>query len=114
MRTKLATVAAAGVLTLGGLAACTDDKADGGGSRGGSGAAKVGVILPDTSTSQRWGSDDPKLLKAALRPARVAGDIRNPQGKADEFVRIADDMVKGGAKVLMIASLDAVSGKTVL
>jgi D-xylose transport system substrate-binding protein len=114
MRTKLATVAAAGVLTLGGLAACTDDKADGGGSRGGSGAAKVGVILPDTSTSQRWGSDDPKLLKAAFDAADVPVDIQNAQGKVENFQRIADGMIDGGAKVLMIVSLDPVSGKAVL
>jgi D-xylose transport system substrate-binding protein len=110
LRKKLVAVATAGVLTLGGLAACTaDDKAP-----AGKNGTKVGVILPDTSTSQRWGSDDPKLLKAAFDAAGVEVDIQNAQGKPDAFIRIADSMIATGAKVLMIVSLDAVSGKTVL
>ncbi|MFI7540314.1 sugar ABC transporter substrate-binding protein [Actinoplanes sp. NPDC049599] len=112
MRKKLVAVATAGVLTLGGLTACTDD--DNNKAAAGKNGTKVGVILPDTSTSQRWGSDDPKLLKAAFDKAGVEVDIRNAQGKADEFIRIADSMIETGAKVLMIVSLDAVSGKTVL
>ncbi|GIE50814.1 sugar ABC transporter substrate-binding protein [Amorphoplanes nipponensis] len=110
MRNKLMAVATAGVLTLGALGACTrgDDVATG---RNGT---KVGVILPDTSTSQRWGSDDPKLLKAAFDAAEVPVDIQNAQGSAETFVAIADRMIAGGAKVLVIASLEPVSGKAVL
>ena len=110
MRSKLLAVVTAGVLTLGGLAACTDDDKAPNRAKG----TKVGVILPDTSTSQRWGSDDPKLLKAAFDAAGVPVDIQNAQGRADTFVSIADAMIAGGAKVLIIASLDAASGKTVL
>jgi D-xylose transport system substrate-binding protein len=110
VRRKLVAVATAGVLTLGGLTACNDDDKAAAGPNG----TKVGVILPDTSTSQRWGSDDPKLLKAAFDAAGVEVDIQNAQGKADAFVRIADEMISSGAKVLVLASLDAVSGKTVI
>jgi D-xylose transport system substrate-binding protein len=110
LRKKLVAVAAAGVLTLSGLAACTDDDKTPVVRNG----TKVGVILPDTSTSQRWGSDDPKLLQAAFDAAGVEVDIQNAQGKAETFISIADSMIATGAKVLMIASLDAESGKTVL
>jgi D-xylose transport system substrate-binding protein len=110
LRNKLVAVAAAGVLTLGGLAACTDD----GDAVPGRKDAKVGVILPDTSTSQRWGSDDPKLLKAAFDAAEVPVEIQNAKGDAGAFVTIADQMIAGGAKVLVIVSLDPVSGKQVL
>jgi D-xylose transport system substrate-binding protein len=107
---KLVALATAGLLTLGSLAACNDDKNAAAGRNG----TKVGIILPDTSTSQRWGSDDPKLLKAAFDAAEVPVDIQNAQGDADTFERIADQMIASGAKVLMLVSLDAVSGKAVL
>jgi D-xylose transport system substrate-binding protein len=110
LRKKLVAVATAGVLTLSGLTACTGDDKTAAGRNG----TKVGVILPDTSTSQRWGSDDPKLLKAAFDAAGVEVDIQNAQGRADSFISIADSMIKTGAKVLVIVSLDAASGKTVL
>jgi len=102
--------AAAGVLTLAGAAACTGDV----NAETGRNGTMVGVILPDTSTSQRWGSDDPKLLKAAFDAAEVPVDIQNAQGSAAEFRAIADRMIAGGAKVLVIVSLDAASGKAVL
>jgi len=117
MRTKMFALAAVGMLTLGGMSACTDDSGDesgstGSGSRGGAG--KVGVILPDTTTSQRWGTDDPKLLKQAFDAADVPVDIQNAQGDAEKFKRIADGMIAGGVKVLMTANLDPDSGKAVL
>jgi D-xylose transport system substrate-binding protein len=111
VRNKLVAVAAAGALTLGGLTACTDDDDKQVDGRNGT---KVGVILPDTSTSQRWGSDDPKLLKAAFDAAGVEVDIQNAQGKPETFVSIAESMIATGAKVLVLASLDAASGKTVI
>ena len=119
MRTNLVALVAVGLLTLGGAAACTDDDSDpaaagGGSTRGGSGAGKVGVILPDTTTSQRWGTDDPKLLKAAFDAADVPVDIQNAQGDKAKFVQIAESMIAGGAKVLMTANLDSISGKTVI
>ncbi|GID91795.1 sugar ABC transporter substrate-binding protein [Amorphoplanes digitatis] len=110
MRRKLVAVATAGLLTLGGLAGCDDDDA----ATASGGVGKVGVILPDTTTSQRWGSDDPKLLKAAFEAADVPVDIRNAQGDVANFAKIADEMIAGGAKVLMIVSLDSVSGRAVL
>ena len=109
MRRKMVAVTAAGVLTLGGLTACDDDQA-----AAGKNGTKVGVIMPDTSTAQRWGSDDPKLLKAAFDAAGVEVDIQNAQGKPEKFVSIAEGMIASGAKVLMIANLDSASGKTAL
>jgi len=119
MRTKMFALVAVGVLSLGGTAACTDDGGDagspGGGKTGaGAGAGKVGVILPDTATSQRWGTDDPKLLKAAFDAADVPVDIQNAQGDKARFQAIADSMIAGGVKVLMIVNLDSGTGKAVL
>ena len=117
MRLRISALALVGLLGLGSLAGCTDDGGGDGGDDPGSRAAgpgKVGVILPDTDSSQRWGSDDPKLLKAAFDDADVPVDIRNAQGDRAEFVRIAESMIAEGARVLMIANLDSVSGGAVL
>ncbi|UQU66097.1 substrate-binding domain-containing protein [Couchioplanes caeruleus] len=119
MRTRLFALAAVALTALSGMSACTGgDDGDGGtasgGSRSGTGAGKVGVILPDTTTSQRWGTDDPKLLQAAFDAADVPVDIQNAQGDKAQFQRIADSMIAGGVKVLMIVNLDSATGKVVL
>src|SRR4051812_14746179 len=65
------------------MAACGSD--DGGGSSGGSGssggggdaAGKIGVILPDTTSSPRWEASDRPQLEAAFKAAGVDSDIQN-------------------------------------
>jgi D-xylose transport system substrate-binding protein len=107
-------LAAAGLLATGSMAACGDDSGSDSGSTGGSSVGKVGVILPDTASSQRWGTDDPKFLKAAFDAAGVAVDIQNAQGDKSQFQTIADGMISSGVKVLMIVNLDSGTGKAVL
>lgn len=125
MRTRLFALATAGLLAVGGMAACTDDGSNGTaatakgntktlGSAAGSAGGKVGIILPDTTTSQRWGTDDPKFLKAAFDKAGVPVDIQNAENDEDSFQRIADNMIEDGVRVLMIANIDSESGKAVL
>jgi D-xylose transport system substrate-binding protein len=122
MRTKKFALALVGLLAAGSTAACSDDKgadtahpsSTGAVKGGGSGTAKVGVILPDTKSSQRWGTDDPKFLKAAFDAAGVPVEIENAQGDKTRFRAIADRMISGGVKVLMIVNLDSGSGKGVL
>ncbi|MGK5680840.1 sugar ABC transporter substrate-binding protein [Actinoplanes sp. URMC 104] len=118
MRKGLFALAAVGLLATGSMAACGDDSGSdsGSGSSGGGSAAagKVGVILPDTKSSQRWGTDDPKFLKAAFDEAGVQVDIQNAQGDKNQFQTIADGMISSGVKVLMIVNLDSGTGKAVL
>src|SRR3954471_12277180 len=115
MRKAMFALAAVGLLATGSLAACGDDSnGDSGSNSGGSSAGKVGVILPDTASSQRWGSDDPKFLKAAFDAAGVQADIQNAQGDKSQFQTIADGMISSGVKVLMIVNLDSGTGKAVL
>jgi D-xylose transport system substrate-binding protein len=112
------------MLAAAGLSACTTDKSGAAantakvnatkGATGRSTGGKVGVILPDRATSQRWGTDDPKYLKAAFDKAGVPVVIRNSQTDGDSFQRIADGMIDDGVKVLMIANIDSESGKAVL
>ncbi|MCA2214331.1 sugar ABC transporter substrate-binding protein [Jidongwangia harbinensis] len=120
MRKAMAALAAFGMLATGSLTACTDDGGDSGGNDGGGnttttngGPAKVGVIMPDRDT-QRWGTDDPKFLKAAFDAAGVPVDIQNAEGSRERFVALAESMISSGAKVLIIVALDAVSGKAAL
>jgi D-xylose transport system substrate-binding protein len=115
MRKGMFALAAAGLLATGSMAACGDDSgSDSGSSSGSTAVGKVGVILPDTASSQRWGSDDPKFLKAAFDAAGVAVDIQNAQGDKSQFQTIADGMISSGVKVLMIVNLDSGTGKAVL
>ena len=119
MRKAIVALAAFGLLATTGLTACTDDDGGdaGGGSgpkAGGTGEGKVGVIMPDTTTAQRWREDDPKFLKEAFDAAGVPVDIQNAQGDKAQFVSIGDRMIADGVKVLIIVNLDSPSGRTVL
>ncbi|MEU8819459.1 substrate-binding domain-containing protein [Actinoplanes sp. NPDC048796] len=117
MRKKLLALAMAGVMATATMTACddSDDSSDASNtSTSGGGKARVGVILPDTVSSQRWGNDDPKYLKKAFDAAGIPVEIQNAQGDEANFVKIGDSMINSGVKVLIIANLDAASGKTVL
>ena len=123
MRTKMFALAVVALLATGAVSACSDD-GDGdststgaAGTKGaatGGGGGKVGVILPDTTSSQRWGTDDPKFLKAAFAAANVPVEVQNAKGDRAQFQTIADGMIAGGVKVLMIANLDSITGKAVI
>jgi D-xylose transport system substrate-binding protein len=113
----------AGLLATGSMTACTDDNtnsgtssSNGGGAAkgGGSESGKIGVILPDEKSSQRWTQEDPKYLKQAFDSAGIPVDIQNAKGDKARFGAIADQMINGGVKVLMIVNLDSPTGKAVL
>jgi D-xylose transport system substrate-binding protein len=115
MRKGIFALAAVGLLASASMAACGDDSETTTGTGSGTAAVgKIGVILPDTASSQRWGTDDPKFLKAAFDAAGVEHDIQNAQGDKSQFQTIAEQMITNGAKVLMIVNLDSGSGKAVL
>ncbi|MFB9314962.1 sugar ABC transporter substrate-binding protein [Nocardioides plantarum] len=137
---RAALIGAAVTLCVGPLAACgsdDDDKAGDGGSGGGGGditgacsldsppvsaaekpaegkagtaSGKVGVILPDTTSSTRYETYDAPLLKSALSEAGLTPDIQNAQGDINKFASLAQNMIGAGVKVLIIDSIDAASG----
>jgi D-xylose transport system substrate-binding protein len=112
-RRFLSVIAAVAALTL--LAACGGNDDNGGGTSGGGGKTpKIGVILPDTKSSARWETADKPLLEQAFKTAGVQYDIQNAQGDKTQFQTIADQMITGGANVLMIVNLDSGTGKAVL
>jgi D-xylose transport system substrate-binding protein len=114
---RIASLIAVGALAFGALAACGSDSD--GGSEGGSGGSpkadgKVGVILPDTTTSPRWEANDRPSLEAAFKDAGVEYDIQNAGGDTAKFTSLCDSMISGGVTVLMIVNLDSESGKACL
>jgi D-xylose transport system substrate-binding protein len=114
-RRFLGLVAAMAALTLI-LAACGGNDDNGGGSTSGGGGKtpNIGVILPDTKSSARWETADKKYLEDAFKAAGVKYTIQNAQGDKTQFQTIADQMITGGANVLMIVNLDSGTGKAVL
>ena len=124
MKHKLSMRVAA-AFTIGALAftvaACGSDDDSGSGSSGGTSSqstpeskAKVGVILPDTASSARWENADRPLLGEAFKTAGVQSDIQNANGDKAKFATIADQMLNGGATVLLIVNLDSPSAAAVI
>ncbi|TYK48247.1 sugar ABC transporter substrate-binding protein [Actinomadura decatromicini] len=108
---SLTAVAAAAALTL---TACGDDSDDGAAASG-SGAVKgkVGVILPDTTSSVRYESFDRPYLEQAFKAAGVGYDIQNAEGSTQRFQTIADQMLTSGVTVLVVDGLDSNSAAAV-
>ena len=107
---RLVALAAVGVLGALSLSACGSDTNDSG-SDGSSGAAKkVGVILPDATTSPRWEANDRPSLQKAFDAAGIESIITNADGDVAKFGNICDDMINQGVSVLMIVNLDSESG----
>jgi D-xylose transport system substrate-binding protein len=76
----------------------------------GKASGKVGVILPDTTSSTRYTEYDAPLLTKALKDAGITPDVQNAQGDKNKFASIAQSMIGEGVKVLIIDSIDAASG----
>ncbi len=87
-----------------------DAAATAGGSGPPAGPARIGVILPDTRSSDRWEGADKPFLAAAFEAAGVDYEIRNAEGDTATMATIADQMITNGATVLMIVNLDNESG----
>jgi D-xylose transport system substrate-binding protein len=100
-----------------GLAACgggsSSSSGSGSSSGGGKAAGKIGVILPDTTSSPRWESADRPQLTAAFKAAGVDSDIQNAGGDAQQMQTIAQQMITGGVTVLAIVNLDSASGAAI-
>ena len=74
---------------------------------------KVGVILPDTTSSTRYTLYDKPLLQKALSAAGLTPDIQNAGGSTARYEQIAQSMIGEGVKVLIMDSIDATSGAAV-
>ena len=107
------------------LGACSSSKKDNGGSgtpssgsttssaAGGGAKGKVGVILPDTTSSTRYTQYDAPLLTAAFKAAGITADVQNAGGSTAKFQSIAQSMFGNGVQVLIMDSIDPTSGAAV-
>lgn len=80
------------------------------------GKGKIGVLLPDTTTSTRYVQYDAPYLKQAFETAGLKSDqfqIQNAQGSASTMQTQADAMISGGASVLLVDPLDPGSGAVI-
>jgi D-xylose transport system substrate-binding protein len=77
-------------------------------------AVPVAVLLPDSATSARWEADDRRYLAAAFRKAGVACTIVNAEGDARVQQAQAEQAVTNGAKVLLLAPIDAGSAAAII
>src|SRR3954451_9801695 len=105
-------IVAAAALVLG-MAACGSSSGGGSGSGstgGNTKGKKIGVILPDTTTSPRWEANDRPSLQKAFTDAGFQSDIQNAGGDKTKFGTICDAMINEGVAVLMIVNLDSDSG----
>jgi D-xylose transport system substrate-binding protein len=74
---------------------------------------KVGIILPDTTSSPRWVTADPDALKASCTKYKLDCDIQNADGSAAKMKTIAQQMIAEKVKFLMIVDLDQASGAAI-
>src|SRR5690242_13266009 len=105
---KWASVAALAAACTLVLSACgnSDSSSTAGSSDGSGSKGKVGVILPDATTSPRWENNDRPSLTKAFDDAGIESDIQNAGGDTSKFGTICDSMINEGVKVLMIVNLD--------
>ena len=117
LRNKRWSLAVAGVLAMGVLAAgCGDDDDDGGDGGGGGGDAKAGkvaVLLPDSKSSVRWETVDRPFLKKAFDAAGVEAEIVNAEGDKSTQQQQAEQAITNGAKVILLVNLDSGSGAAI-
>ena len=117
LRNRRWSLAVAGVLAMGVLAAgCGDDDDDGGDGGGGGGDAKAGkvaVLLPDSKSSVRWETVDRPFLKKAFDAAGVDAEILNAEGDKSTQQQQAEQAITNGAKVILLVNLDSGSGAAI-
>jgi D-xylose transport system substrate-binding protein len=80
------------------------------------GTGKVGVILPDTTTSARYVSYDLPYLKQAFAAAGYAATdykIDNAAGTTTTELAIAQADITAGAKVLLVDPIDSTTGNQI-
>ncbi|MFI5314022.1 MAG: sugar ABC transporter substrate-binding protein [Candidatus Dormibacteria bacterium] len=107
-RAYVAVAVVAGTLLL---AACSSSSSSTPSTSGGAAAGgKIGVILPDASTSPRWENNDRPDLSKEITAAGYTPIISNAGKSVSTFSTLCDSMINQGVNVLMIVNLDSQSG----
>ena len=91
----------------------TSSSSSSGGSGTDGGGAKVGILLPDTTSSPRWVTADPTALAAACKQYNLTCDIKNANGSPQTMKADAEQMEANGVKALVVVNLDQASGAAI-
>ncbi len=115
-RTTLLAVLCALLAACGGddKQAATDEKAADSGSKLN---GKIGVLLPDSATSDRWEKADRRFFVEAFTKAGLKKDdyiINNAQGDKSQQRAQAEQAINAGAKTLLLVNLDSGSGAAIV
>jgi D-xylose transport system substrate-binding protein len=116
MRKQFQAVCTVGIAATMVLTGCSDSGGDtpSGDNSPAAVKGKVGVILPDATSSSRWEQQDRPYLKKAFDAAGIESDIQNAGGDVSKFQTLADGMISAGVKALLIVNLDNESGSAVI
>ncbi|MGB3673384.1 MAG: substrate-binding domain-containing protein, partial [Candidatus Nanopelagicales bacterium] len=96
-KTRFVALLAAGALALS-MSACS-------GAAGGAATdCNVGITMP-TRSLERW-INDGEQLKAKLTEAKCTVDLQYADNKVDQQISQIQNQIAGGAKILVIASID--------
>ncbi|WP_433361106.1 sugar ABC transporter substrate-binding protein [Actinoplanes sp. CA-142083] len=106
-------LAGVAVTVLAGLAACGNNNSGGGAGSAAPANTKVGILLPDTSTSPRWVSADPNELNKQCIAFKLTCYIDNANGSATTQQAQAQALINAGVGVLLLTNLDPGSGKAI-
>ncbi|MEP7224668.1 MAG: substrate-binding domain-containing protein [Actinomycetota bacterium] len=70
----------------------------------------IWVLLPDSTTSPRWETDDRKYFDESLTAAGVKHNIVNAEGDTATQQSQMEEAIADGAKVVVLTSIDTASG----
>jgi D-xylose transport system substrate-binding protein len=94
------------------LAGCSSSKSS---TTSGSSSSnnKVGILLPDTASSPRWVSADPKELSAQCAKYNLDCKIYNANGSDSTQEQQNQQLISWGAGVILLVDLDSASGASI-
>jgi len=78
------------------------------------GTGSIAVLLPDSTSSDRWEADDRRFFEAAFKAAGVDYTIVNAEGDSRIQQTQAEQAIANGAKVLLFTNLDSGSGAAII
>lgn len=101
------------------LASCADSNSGASGpyaTNGGKGCNKVGILLPETASSDRWETKDHPLLEQAVKAAipGVHIDYSNAQGNSNTQLSQADADLVNGDCILIVGAHDSVAASAIV
>lgn len=89
-----------------------DTGADGDGE--GDVEGSIWVLLPDSASSARWEADDRRFFGEVFTEEGVEHTIVNAEGDPQQQQAQAEQAIAGGARVILLTSLDTGSGATII